>query len=107
MPAVSGVATRQHFYAQRDHPDAAARRDDARRALTRVGREIENRLRTIESGAARVVFGDRLQEWERERAARQAQRAASHSTHASRPVDLRHLRRVLDDGLVRQQPDSM
>jgi hypothetical protein len=33
VPAVSGVATRQHSYARRDRPDAARRDDAARTAF--------------------------------------------------------------------------
>ena len=70
-------------------------------ALARVGREIENLLRAIETGAAPALLLDRLQERERERTALQAQLAAGERFSISRPLDLRRMRRVLEDGLGR------
>ncbi len=74
---------------------------DLKRALARVGREIENLLRAIETGAAPALLLDRLHERERERATLQTQLAASESASTIRPLDFKRMRRVLEDGLGR------
>jgi hypothetical protein len=74
---------------------------DLKRALARVGREIENLLRAIETGAAPALLLDRLQERERERATLRAQLVASEGSGAVRPFDPRRMRRVLEAGLGR------
>ena len=74
---------------------------DLKRAVSRVGREIENLLRAIETGAAPALLLNRLQEREQERTTLHAQLAAIETAGGIRPLDVRRMRRVLEDGLAR------